>query len=105
MRRALNPLSAKRPPRAAKAKHLIHFFNGGLPQVDTSILPMLAKWGADPAQLKTERQTAAAFALQVQSTAEAASKSATFSRVGEYRRHLRDPLMVAERLTMNLACR
>ncbi|HEX8910815.1 MAG TPA: DUF1501 domain-containing protein [Humisphaera sp.] len=61
----LNPLAARDPQFAGKAKHVIHLFmNGGPSQVDTfDPKPELTKQHgkALPASFKTERKTGAAF--------------------------------------------
>lgn len=61
-----NPLLAKMPPLAGKAKHVIHIFlNGGLSHVDSfDPKPALAKYAGKSLpmeNLKTERKTGAAF--------------------------------------------
>ena len=60
-----NPLAPKPPPRAPKAKRVIHIFmNGGPSQVDTfDPKPALKKYGGQPLpiHLRTERKTGAAF--------------------------------------------
>ena len=62
---AINPLIAKLPPMAARAKRIVHIFaNGGPSQVDSfDPKPMLAKYAGKPLpyELKTERKTGAAF--------------------------------------------
>jgi Protein of unknown function (DUF1501) len=62
-----NPLGARKPQFAPKAKRVIHLFaNGGPSQVDTfDPKPMLTKYAGKPlpsATLKTERRTGAALA-------------------------------------------
>ena len=61
-----NPLKARSPHMRAKAKRVIHIFaNGGASQVDTfDPKPMLEKYDGKnlPIHLKTERQTAGAYA-------------------------------------------
>src|SRR4051812_27358548 len=62
----LNPLAAKAPQFAPRAKRVIHFFlNGGPSHVDTfDPKPMLDKYDGKPLpveNLKTERKTGAAM--------------------------------------------
>src|SRR5262245_46299197 len=58
---AANPLAAKKPHFAPKAKHVIHLFmNGGPSQVDTfDPKPDLTKYNGQkmPTEVKTERRT------------------------------------------------
>ena len=97
---ALNPLTAKQPPRKARAKHLIHIFlNGGPSQVDTfDPKPMLTKFAGKPipgGNPQTERQTGAAFPspFKFRNTGRAGIEvSALCSCRRMHRRHLRDPL-------------
>ena len=61
-----NPLAAKKPHFAAKAKHVVHLFmNGGPSQVDTfDPKPLLEKYHGKPLptlNLRTERKTGAAM--------------------------------------------
>jgi len=63
---APNPLAAKKPHFAAKAKHVVHLFmNGGPSQVDTfDPKPLLDKYHGKPlptSNLRTERKTGAAM--------------------------------------------
>ncbi|VTR96456.1 protein containing duf1501 : Putative uncharacterized protein OS=uncultured Rhizobium sp. HF0500_35F13 PE=4 SV=1: DUF1501 [Gemmata massiliana] len=64
--RATDPLAAKAPHFAAKAKHVVHLFmNGGASQVDTfDPKPALEKYHGKPiptGNLRTERKTGAAM--------------------------------------------
>jgi hypothetical protein len=63
---AMNPLAAKQPHFAARAKHVIHIYlNGGPSQVDTfDPKPLLTKFDGKPlpsGKLTTERHTGAAM--------------------------------------------
>ena len=64
--RAVDPLAVKKPPFAAKAKHVVHLFmNGGPSQVDTfDPKPELTKYHGKPiptGNLRTERKTGTAM--------------------------------------------
>lgn len=102
---AANPLAAKKPHHAPKAKHIIHLFmNGGPSQVDTfDPKPELTKYNGQkmPQEVKTERRVGnlmqSPFTFKKYGKA-GIEVSELYPHVGGvHRRHLRDPLDAHER--------